>query len=342
MDAPVEVNSKLTGGIIRNEPAYRPRPQALVGYHRFFDADKRFETFVAEVTLRTMVQEAADAAPNETIGYLVGRPFRDSAGPYAIVSAAIAAKKAKRGRTCVETTLCDEKSTVQALEQHYPICEKLGWWHSHPFNMHDYSGTDRENQAFYCSEPFQLGLLVCVVGGEATVHAFAGPKSVLLDGDYKTLLPPKLALAAAGSVEPAAPASKAAEVQLTLGPPPGEAPIAVSNAPEAQVEVGPPARQLPVEATEVPDAQSGVSPALGEVPVSASRAPDVHVVVSPPPSHTKFFALILFVIFGLIWPQILLICTDRISEAVKNAGSKSTALNSTSERASAPKPARDR
>src|SRR6266481_1754347 len=102
---------KLTGEIISNEPAYRPRPQTLPGYHRFFDADGRLEAFVAEVTLRTMVQEAADAAPNETIGYLVGRPFRDVAGPYAIVSAAIAAKKAKRGRTCVETTLQDEKAT---------------------------------------------------------------------------------------------------------------------------------------------------------------------------------------------------------------------------------------
>ena len=306
-DAAVEISMKLTGEIIRNEPAYRPRPQALPGYHRFANSDGRFEAFIAEVTLRTMVQEAADAAPNETIGYLVGRPFRDGVGYYTIVSAAIAAKKAKRGRTCVETTLQDEKATVQALEQHYPTCEKLGWWHSHPFDMHNYSSTDRENQAFNCSQPFQLGLLVCLVGGEATVHAFAGPDSALLGGDYKTWLRPKIGLA--GSVELPAPAAQTPEVHVAVSPPAGERSAPALTAPETHV---------------------GVSAPAGELPLPASKAPEVHVVVTPPPSRMMIFALVLFVIFGLIWPQILLICTDRISDALKNQGPKSTPANSTS------------
>jgi len=257
---------QLKGEIIRNEPAYRPRPQALTGYHRFADGAGRFQAFVAEETLRTMVHEAAEAAPDETIGYLVGRPFRDRVGYYTIVSSVIVAQKAKRGRTRVETTLQDEKSTVQALEQCFPTCEKLGWWHSHPFDMHAYSGVDRENQAFYCSQPFQLGLLVCLVGEEATVHAFHGPDSLLLEGDYRTSLRPRLGAAASG--EPPAPA----------------------------------------------------------------KAPEAHVVVTPPSSRTIIFALVLFVIFGLIWPQILLICTDRISDVLKKADSKSVPANGTSER----------
>jgi proteasome lid subunit RPN8/RPN11 len=341
MDTPVEENTKLTGEIIRNEPAYRPRPQALAGYHRFFDAEGRFEAFVLEVTLRTMVQEAADAVPNETIGYLVGRPFRDGAGPYAIVTAAIAAKKAKRGRTCVETTLHDEKSTVQALEQHFPICEKLGWWHSHPFDMHNYSSTDRENQAFYCSQRFQIGLLVCLVEGEATVHAFGGPDSFLLGGDYKTSLRPKVMAAAAGEVP--APISKVPDAQLALEPPLGELPVTASKGPEAQVANGPPPAELPSAAAKVLEAQVGASPPAGEVALPASKGPEVHVIVSQPPSRAVIFALVLFVIFGLIWPQILLICTDRISDALKNAGPKSTMVHSTSDRTLAgSKPARDR
>ncbi len=258
---------QLKGEIIRNEPAYRPRPQALTGYHRFAEGDGRFEALVAKETLRTIVQEAAEAAPDETIGYLVGRPFRDGLGYYTIVNSVIVAQKAKRGRTRVETTLQDEKSAVQALEQLFPTCEKLGWWHSHPFDMHAYSATDRENQAFYCSQPFQLGLLVCLVGEEATVHVFRGPDSLLLEGDYKTSLRPKLGAAAAG-----------------------------------------------------------------ELPAPASKAPEVQTVVIPPPSRTIILAVVLFVIFGLIWPQMMLICTDRISDALKKADSKSIPANSTSER----------
>jgi proteasome lid subunit RPN8/RPN11 len=249
---------QLKGEIIRNEPAFRPRPQALTGYHRFAEGTGRFEAFVAEETLRTMVHEAAEAAPDETIGYLIGRPFRDSAGYYTIVNSVIVAQKAKRGRTRVETTLQDEKLAVQALEQTFPTSEKLGWWHSHPFDLHAYSAVDRENQTFYCSKLFQLGLLVCLVGEEGTVHAFCGPDSLLLEGDYKTPLRAKLGAAASA-----------------------------------------------------------------EATTSASKAPQVHVVVTPPPWRTMILALVFLVIFGLIWPQILLICTDRIGDALKKGNSKS-------------------
>src|SRR5205807_2665704 len=103
------------------------------------------------------------------------------------------------------------------------------------------------------------------IEGEATVHAFHGPDSVLLGGDYKTSIRPRVGPAGAG-----------------------------------------------------------------ELPAPAAKAPEVHVVVIPPPSRTMIFALVLFVIFGLIWPQILVICTDRISDALKNAGPKSTPANSAS------------
>jgi proteasome lid subunit RPN8/RPN11 len=206
----------LKGEIIRNEPAYRPRPQVLTGYHRFADGAGRFEGFVAVEALRTIAQEAANAAPDEAIGYLVGRPFRDGAGYYTIVSSVILAKKAKRSRTCVETTLQDEKSAVQTLEQCFPTCEKLGWWHSHPFDMHTYSRTDRENQAFYCSQSFQLGLLVCLVGEEATVHAFHGPDSLVMKGDYETSLRPRPSATGAGELP--GPPPKAPEVHVVVSP----------------------------------------------------------------------------------------------------------------------------
>jgi proteasome lid subunit RPN8/RPN11 len=208
---------KLKGEIIRNEPTYRPRPDGLAGYHRFAHGANGFEAFVKHDALESAAHEAAAAVPDETIGCLVGRSFRDGAGYYAIVESVLVAAEAKRSRTSVESTLEDEKATVRALEQNFPTCEKLGWWHSHPFDMQHYSGTDRENQVFHCSQPFQVGLLVCLVGEEVTVHAYHGPDSHLMDEDYKTSTPPHLRSARAE--EPSSPAAKAPEVHVGVSPP---------------------------------------------------------------------------------------------------------------------------
>jgi proteasome lid subunit RPN8/RPN11 len=199
------------------QPTYRPRPDGLAGYHRFANGANGFEAFVKHDALESAVRVAAIAVPDETIGYLVGRSFRDGAGYYAIVESVLVAAEAKRSRTSVESTLEDEKATVRALEQHFPTCEKLGWWHSHPFDMHHYSGTDRENQAFHCSQAFQVGLLVCLVGEQATVHAFHGPDSHQMEEDYKT--PTQAHPGRAAAEEPSAPEAKAREVDVDVSPP---------------------------------------------------------------------------------------------------------------------------
>ena len=66
------------GTIIRNEPAYRPRPVTMPGCHKFTAG--AYDAFVGRSALEAIAAKTRQAAPNEMIGYLVGRPFRDAIG----------------------------------------------------------------------------------------------------------------------------------------------------------------------------------------------------------------------------------------------------------------------
>jgi proteasome lid subunit RPN8/RPN11 len=163
------------GTIIRNEPAYKPRPAAMAGYHKFTNG--AYDAFVALAALEAIADKTRRAAPNEMIGYLVGRPFRDAGGPYAVISAAVFADSARCGPVTVETTLDDERGLLATLLADHPLAEKLGWLHSHPFFLPSYSDVDLENQRFW-SEPYHLGLLACLdPAGTVSVYAFRGPES---------------------------------------------------------------------------------------------------------------------------------------------------------------------
>jgi hypothetical protein len=85
----------------------------------------------------------------------------------------------------VETSFDDERRLVNTLMRQYPIAEKMGWYHSHPFVMPSYSGTDAENQRFW-NEAYHLGFLACVDRGSQTVtiHAFRGPEGERLGPPY--------------------------------------------------------------------------------------------------------------------------------------------------------------
>jgi proteasome lid subunit RPN8/RPN11 len=172
------------GTIIRNEPAYRARPVTVPGYHKFSNGE--YDAFVQLSTLEVIADKARQAAPNEMIGYLVGRPFCDAKGPYAVVTDAIFAQSARCGPMTVETTLDDERGLLTTLLVDHPLAERLGWFHSHPFFMPTYSPTDLENQRFW-SEPYQLGLLACLdPAGSVSIFAFRGPEAEAIHPPYTT------------------------------------------------------------------------------------------------------------------------------------------------------------
>ena len=100
----------IQGAIIRSDPAYRPRPVTLPGYHKFGSGD--YDAFVAHSALEAIANKARQAAPNEMIGYVIGRPFRDAKGSYSVVTHAIVAQHAHSGPATVETSLNDERGLV--------------------------------------------------------------------------------------------------------------------------------------------------------------------------------------------------------------------------------------
>jgi proteasome lid subunit RPN8/RPN11 len=173
------------GTVIRSEPAYRPRPDTMEGYHKFSNGD--YDAFVAIGALEAIAERTRRAAPDEMIGYLAGRPFRDAKGSYAVVTEAIFAQSARCGPTTVETTLDDEQGLLATLSTHHPLAERLGWFHSHPFWLPTYSQPDKENQRYW-SEPYQLGLLACLdLAGGVSVFAFRGPEAEASHPPYTAL-----------------------------------------------------------------------------------------------------------------------------------------------------------
>src|SRR5579871_1860698 len=179
-------HAAFQGTIIRNQPVYRPRPDTMPGYHKFTNGN--YDAFVAHSALEEIAWRAREAAPNEMIGHLLGRPFRDAKGSYAVVTAAIIAESARCGPATVETTLDDEQGLLQTLLVDHPLTERLGWFHSHPFAMAKYSPTDRENQRFW-SEPYQLGLLAYLGrDGGVGIIGFRGPESEAIHPAYTASL----------------------------------------------------------------------------------------------------------------------------------------------------------
>src|SRR3972149_2803067 len=156
-----------------SEPMFRPRPSRLRRYHRF--SSGQFDVFVhEEKVLESIAQRARLSREAEIVGRLVGRPYRDDRGDWAVVTGEIAALGAS-GPADVRTTTEDAGRTSLSLEQDFPTEELVGWYHSHVGGLHDYSSTDRMNQAGR-KKPYHIGLLSVVSDNSVSIHAFRGPE----------------------------------------------------------------------------------------------------------------------------------------------------------------------
>ena len=171
----------LSVKVIENAAHYRPRPKSIPGYHRF--SNGRFDAFVHEQNvLQTIAHWAQPWGDSEIAGRLVGRVYRDDCEFWCVITGAILADF-RGGPTTVKTTNEDAAHTARALEERHPAEDLLGWYHSHPFGLDEYSSVDRANQAEW-GKPYHLGLLVSRHLGFAKIHAFRGPDSERLLDSY--------------------------------------------------------------------------------------------------------------------------------------------------------------
>jgi proteasome lid subunit RPN8/RPN11 len=160
--------------MIENTPYFRPRPKSIPGYHQFTNGS--FIAFVhEEQVLKKMAQWARQWRHAEIAGRLVGRVYRDEEGFWCVVTGIIPAD-VTGGPTSVQTTEKDAAHTVRALDERHPAEDLLGWYHSHPFALDNYSSPDRANQAQW-GKPYHLGLLIALHPDRVKIHAFRGPES---------------------------------------------------------------------------------------------------------------------------------------------------------------------
>ena len=159
--------------VIRNEPAYRPRPADLTGYHRY--SGSQFDAFVhKEKVLKAIADWSWERTDTEIVGRLVGRPYRDDQGYWIVVTHAILARFTG-GVAAVRTTAADGAEIARSLEQDHPAEDLLGWFHSHLCGLEQYSSTDKTNQAEW-RKPYHVGLLAVVRPTSVRIHAFRGPE----------------------------------------------------------------------------------------------------------------------------------------------------------------------
>jgi proteasome lid subunit RPN8/RPN11 len=117
---------------------------------------------------------AAETAPREAGGLLVGRVFRDDGGQYVVVTGAVCAplEAGRVGSFALSARGTDALRSLAAAV--YPSADTVGWWHSHGRPSH-FSTTDRRNQAVW-KDPHDLGLLVFATGRPWALM-YAGPDS---------------------------------------------------------------------------------------------------------------------------------------------------------------------
>ena len=167
--------------INKYEPTFRRRRDHLVADWFLFECRAEgefYQGFVHRRVLKVINEETIHCGDLETIGFLVGRAFRDDQGYYAYVTDAIVAPYAERNRTTVRTTEQDAVFLNEYMQNDAIHLDKIGWWHSHPnLGLTRYSGTDHINQEQWCSEPHQMALLVARDEDISRIVGFHGPDS---------------------------------------------------------------------------------------------------------------------------------------------------------------------
>ncbi|CAN0368600.1 unnamed protein product, partial [Ectocarpus sp. 4 AP-2014] len=106
--------------------------------------------FVRNAVLDQIIAHCHHEGPNEAIGFLAGRVFRDDRGIWVVVSDVRCCEHARRTRVTVATTDRDEQELDEWRQGDGLALDRLGWWHSHyELRFAHYSGVDLENQRLW-------------------------------------------------------------------------------------------------------------------------------------------------------------------------------------------------
>ncbi len=137
-----------------------------------FRVDDALDVFVSERAAQTVRNRAAEAAPRESGGLLVGRSFRDDHGRYVVVTDAVCARQEAGAMGSFTLSPAETDALRREAAVRYPSGDAVGWWHSH-LRPSEFSATDRHNQSVW-KDQHDLGLLV-FAAGSPWARMYAGP-----------------------------------------------------------------------------------------------------------------------------------------------------------------------
>jgi proteasome lid subunit RPN8/RPN11 len=173
---------------------YRERPRTADRFVRYRANNDGFEAIVGRDVLELMRKHMELRAPDETIGILAGRSFRDSIGTYTLVVALEPALPSEASATPGHVSLSAQGDSAvrRRLFELEPTLEPVGWFHSHPRFEPQYSGEDRQNQSTWTSE-HHLGIVIsgCRKRWKSMQDQFGvyrGPESERLSADSAVMV----------------------------------------------------------------------------------------------------------------------------------------------------------
>jgi proteasome lid subunit RPN8/RPN11 len=159
----------------------RPRPTADTDWACYCSSTDEFEAFIHKSVLNQIHYEAKQAAPDETIGLLAGRVWRDEIGPYTLVMAAAGARPHEIEATPSHVRISGDglAQVRERLEADNPALEIVGWYHSHPAFRAQFSVTDRVEQSTW-NDPNHIGIVYSALQGEPPYGVYRGPEAAQL------------------------------------------------------------------------------------------------------------------------------------------------------------------
>lgn len=168
----------------------RPRPAGDTDWACYISSEDGFEAFIHKSVLNQIHHEAKQAAPDETIGLLAGRVWRDEAGPYTLVMISAGARRNEIEATPSHVRISGDglAQVRERLEADNPALEVVGWFHSHPTYRAQFSATDRVEQSTW-SDPNHIGIVYSALPGETPYGIYRGPEAVMLSPKRAPVLP---------------------------------------------------------------------------------------------------------------------------------------------------------
>ncbi|HEX8087865.1 MAG TPA: Mov34/MPN/PAD-1 family protein [Blastocatellia bacterium] len=173
MFEPIKSNSSSI--LMRERPASNKN---LVCFASQYDG---FETYIHLDVLHSIAEQSKSEAPNETIGLLAGRVWRDVTGNYTVILAAEGAKRSEIDTTPshVRISGAGNAEVRRRLEAAHPALDIVGWYHTHPVYTPRFSSVDETEQKTW-TDPNSIGIVFSGLPLEEPFGVYRGPVAELL------------------------------------------------------------------------------------------------------------------------------------------------------------------